>query len=332
MQNINEIKRPGDEWRVINSESQHPLHNPTSLVIETPMMEQLVKQIKQLLFNHGSGACIVGSHRIGKTTALQEIRNTINEQGELPAYCHYFSVDTLETGTVRQMYKLFCYQENINVKMRSDGLQMRELIIHRLLDRFILSGKKQIVLFIDELQRLSTIQLEAFASLHDIFQRMNINLCIIFVGNEVPSQSVLKIADKKANRLIYGRFFEYQEKIHGIQTKDELEACLTQFDLLCYPENGPSYTQHFVHPDAPNNWKLASLTDLIWSVYIKTYWPRVKKRHESFGMKYFISMVRNLLILYLNKQWTDDPSILKVMISNSIKNSKILAEQVQVVK
>ena len=326
------INRPGQQWRDQAYREPHPMNSPIDLVIQTPMMDQLIKHLKGLLFNQDSGACLLGGHRIGKTTALEEIQKQLNQQSELPAYCHYYSVDALEVKSIKQMYKLFCYQENIKPKFRADGLQMRELIIHRIVDRFLLSGKRQIILFIDELQKLSTQQLQALASLHDIFRNMKVNLCIVFVGNTVPSQYVLKAADKKSNRLIYGRFFENQKAIYGIKTQEQLEACLSQFDQLCFPEGGPSYTQYFVHEDAPKDWKLASLTDLIWDVYIKQFWPKIKGRHESFGMKYFINMVRALLMLKLNKQWTDDPVALRKMIVDSIRHSKIVAEQVKVVK
>jgi len=332
LMSIVEMRRPGAKWREQADQEQHPMHNPIDLVIKTPMMDQLIKHLKSVLFDQDSGACLLGGHRIGKTTAVEEIQKLLNQQSDLPVYCHYFSVDTLEAKSIKQMYKLFCYQENIKLKNGSDGLQMRELIIHRIVDRFLLSGRKQVVLFIDELQRLSTQQLQALASLHDIFRKMKVNLCIVFVGNTVPSQTVLNAADRKSNKLIYGRFFEHQKAIYGIRSKDDLKACLSEFDKLRFPEGGPSYTQHFVHGDAPKDWKLASLSDLIWDVYVKQFWPKIKDRHESFGMKYFIIMVRKLLMLHLNNQWTDDPVALREMVSSAIRQSRIVAEKVQEAK
>jgi len=326
------IRRPGDQWREQASQELHPMHSTIDLVIRTPMMDELVQHLKNLLFDEDSGGCLLGGHRIGKTTALEEILRQLNQQSNLPAYCHYYSADTLEAKTLKQMYKLFCYQENIKPKQGTDGLQMRELIIHRIIDRFLLSGRKQIVLFIDELQRLSTLQLQALASLHDIFRKMKVNLCIVFVGNTVPSQAVLNAADRKSNKLIYGRFFEYQRAIYGIRNKRELRACLSQFDELRFPKDGPSYTHYFINEAAPNNWKLTSLTDLIWDVYIKQFWPKIKGHHESFGMKYFIIMVRRLLILHLSTQWSDDPAILRKMVVDSLKHSRIVAERVKVDK
>jgi hypothetical protein len=49
-------------------------------------------------------------------------------------------------------------------------------------------------------------------------------------------------------------------------------------------------------------------------------------------MKYFISMVRALLMLHLSKQWTDDPAALRKMVVDSLKHSRIVAERVKVDK
>jgi len=306
----------------------HPILNPVSLLIKTPMMEKITDYIDEMLFDFDSGGCLLGSHRIGKSTAIEEIARTLSEREVNPVYCHYLSADKLEKNTIKQMYEIFCYQENISYKPRAKGLDLRELIIHRLMDQMILSGANQILLLIDELQRLNTELLDALASLHDIFRRLNVNLCIVFIGNTYPSVDLINKANENRNRLIYGRFFENQKSIYGIRYKAELRQCLAEFDRLCYPEDGVSYTQHFLHRDAPCDWKLASLTDLIWDVYKKDFWPRIKGNHESWGMKYFISTVRSLLIFYLNSTWTEDKSALRIMIFESIKRSRICQPRV----
>ncbi len=310
----------------------HPLRNPIELVINTPMMDVIIKHIKEVIFDYDSGICLLGGHRIGKSTAMYQIVKLLNRDERLPVYCHYLSADKIEVSSVRQMYRAFCYQENIKVKRTADGLEIRDLLIYRLLDCMILSGGKQIVLLIDELQRLNTDQLDALASLHDIFRRIGVNLCIVFVGNTAPSAKLIKATDKEENRLIFGRFFDYQKVIYGIRNKNELEQCLSQFDQLRWPADGPTYTHYFLHEDAPKNWKLASLTNLIWDVYRKEFWPKIKDRHESWGMKYFVSMVRSLLVFYLSDSWTTDTTALRQMISQSIKRSRIVANRVQIVR
>lgn len=331
-QPVAEIRRPGPAIRGYSQfiPDVHPMRNPLKLVIRTPMMGVVLDHIKEMLFDFDSGGCLLGGHRIGKTIALQTIVNDISSLKEHRVYCHYFSADKIEKDTIKQMYEMFCYQEKIPTKQGARGLDMREAIIHRLLDRLILSRAQQIILLIDELQRLNTDQLEALASLHDIFRRLGINLCIIFVGNTDPSNKIIDAADQKDNRLIYGRFFENQKAIYGIRNKDELRKCLAEFDRLKYPAGGKSYAQFFLHPDAPKNWKLASLTNIFWDVYIKDFKPKIKKRHSSLGLKYFISTVRSLLMFYLNSTWTEDKAELRKMIFQAMKRSRVKAERVRI--
>lgn len=313
-----------------NIDPTHPVRNPMELAIRTPMMKQILDHIDEVLFDYDSGTCLLGTHRIGKSTAMLMITEWLNSSAQRPVYCHYFSADKLEKNTIKQMYEIFCYQENITTKSNARGLDLRELIIHRLLDRLILTGGQQIVLLIDELQRLNTEQLDALASLHDIFRRLKVNLCLIFVGNTEPALKLIEVTEDPQNRLIYGRFFENQKEIFGIRSKVELRKCLSEFDRLRYPEDGPSYTQAFVSPEAPSDWKLASLTDLMWDVYKTEFASRITDKHRSWGMKYFISTVRTLLTFYLSSQWTDEEDVLRIMIAECITRSRIVPERVRV--
>ncbi len=312
------------------SRSKHPVLNPINLVINAPMMEEIVAHVKEVLFDEDSGTCFLGGHRIGKTTAIETLVVKLNADKAVSAYFHYFAAEKLDVRSIKQMFKHFCSQENIHTKDRAPYLDMRDLIIYRLLDRFILSRKQQIVLFIDELHRLDVDQLESLASLHDTFRKLKINLCMIFIGNEAPSKRIIKTSKLKKHRLIFGRFFESQKKIYGIRSEEQLKKCLSEFDRLRYPEGGPTYTQHFLHKDAPKNWKLASLSKLMWEVYTTEYKPKLKGMHDSFGMKYFISTVRRLLVFYLNSAWTDDRDELREMISQSIAHSRIYVDGIRV--
>ena len=72
-------KPPRLEKKIIPGDEDHPLFNPMELVIKTPMMGQIVKHLKEILFDYDSGACLLGGLRIGKTTALEEIVRILNQ-------------------------------------------------------------------------------------------------------------------------------------------------------------------------------------------------------------------------------------------------------------
>ena len=68
------------------------------------------------------------------------------------------------------------------------------------------NSTKQVVLIVDEMQRLHIRQLEAFAELHDGLTELNVNLSVFFIGNHSSAQSLLEIIMKPHNELIRGRF------------------------------------------------------------------------------------------------------------------------------
>ena len=120
-------------------------------------------------------------------------------------------------------------------------------------------------------------------------------LTVFFVGNDDESSSLVDMVETESKDYahIRGRFFMYQHEFHGLRSVDDVKACLNQYDILRYPDHGPSYTGYFLPEDFKDGFRLASLSGDLWEAF-STY-----KRSlglSSWGMHYFVSTVYILLV------------------------------------
>ena len=153
-----------------------------------------------------------------------------------------------------------------------------------------------VVQFIDEIQELSARQIKTLCHLNNWLEEAGILLTIISIGNEPSCWDVLSIIQNGDYGPTYGRFFTQGSEFFGIKSKIDLSKCLQQYDILHYPTDGPSYTQYFIPDNDDINWKLESITDELWEVYI-SYKKQLK--FKSWPMKYFVETIKLLLNDYI---------------------------------
>ncbi len=306
---------------------EHPIFNNSQFFIHTPMITALKNEITRCLWNGISGSAIYGTFRIGKTRALMQIMNQLtNCIGEkIPA--RYISVAPRDVGTIAGVFKNICHALDFDLKVKATADDMSNLILHHLGELSLTNSTRQVVLIVDELQRLNVSQFEAFAELYDGLVGVGANLFVLFAGNDAASNKLIKSLSEDRYELIRGRFFTQEFRLHGIRTFNELKKCLSQYDTCQFPEGGLSYTQFFLSDVVPGNWKLASLSDLIWEEYREHFMNPLKLR--SWPMQYFVAMVRILLTDFLLNYGIEDEEQLRSMIHESIHVSGLVKNLVK---
>lgn len=306
---------------------EHPIFNNSRFFINTPMIDRLKDQITQCLWNGISGAAVYGSYRVGKTRAINHIKEQlINCHGQsIPA--RFVSVAPRDYGTIAGVYKNICHSWGFKMKTRITADDMSNLICHHLGELSLSNDTKQVVLIVDELQRLNMNQFEAFAELHDKLSSIGSNLFVLFTGNDSAMNKVHKKLNNENYELIRGRFFTQEFRFHGIRKFDELKACLGSYDIDQYPENGSTYTHYFLKNCVNKNWRLDSLSEMIWSEYIEHF--KIPLKINSWPMQYFVAMVRVLITDFLPKHGVEDQDLLLSMIHESINVSGLVKNQVR---
>jgi hypothetical protein len=283
---------------------KHPLHIPNEVIFETPMMRKFYDQIMTWLWIGMPGAFAHGDPRIGKSTycliadgkiknrfgqAIKVVRVTIHKRDEL---------------TIEAIFKAICSELDLMVPPRSPAESMSKLIFNYFKEHARENSTKQMVLIVDEMQKMALSQIEVFAELHSRLIDAKLNIFILFIGNTEPSRELInKLKEKASVRHLRKRFFSQETVLFGIREKDELESILCCFDDSEYPKGSKiSYTEFFVGEKLGKKWKFSCLAALIWEMYESDCKPNTKS--ASWPLENCMAMLRLLLVDFLTENGT----------------------------
>jgi hypothetical protein len=303
----------------MNTQALHPIFNNSEFFIPTPMMDDLATQVLRWIRNGDTGGLILGCNRVGKSRAIRYLMNMFTNRlgDQIPAV--YISTPRRDTNTVAAVYKNLCFSLGLVTKSRPTADEMSNLVYHRLADRAYKSSSKQLILFVDEFQRLSLFQLEVFAEIYDRLNMVGVNICIIFVGNKQAAEDLIENSKRAPNELVRGRFFIQKANYYGIRNKGELKGCLKQYDLQTFPDvDGQSYTRTFVNNEG---FQLSNTSSIFWDVYNRQY--REQLNLNSWPMQYFTSAVRIFLVDYATRYGVED-DVLPELVERSIEASGLV--------
>lgn len=289
------------------------IFNPTELFIHTPMLEQLEKQLHHWLRTGLTGGLVLGNYRIGKTRAIEYIsKRLFNRKGE-EIHADRMTIAQRDVCTVKSIFRNLCFALDMPINDRTNSDEMASCLTHYFGEKALQNSTKQVVLIVDEMQRLKVNQLNAFAELYDNLAKLKLNMSVFFVGNAGSSKPLLEAISDDRYELLRGRFFTHVYDYCGIRNKNDVGHCLKEFDRL--------FTKHFLHDDFKKGWRLASLDKTIWSIFETDF--RRPLKLKSWAMQYFISTIRILLVDYLPRYDIYDQEALEEMITASIDASGI---------
>ena len=287
------------------------IYNPSELFVHTGMLDKLERQLLHWLHTGLTGGLILGKYRTGKTRALEYVSKRLtNRKGEgIPV--SRITISQRDVSTIASIFRNLCFALDIPVKQRSTSDEMANYLTHYFGEQAIQNSTKQVVLIVDEMQRLNVNQINAFAELYDNLSLVKINMSVFFAGNLGSSQPLLETICNERYELIRGRFFTHVFDFKGICSRKDVEHCLKDFDKY--------FTKHFLLNDYKKGWRLSSLSKIIWSIFERDFKKPLKL--DSWAMQYFVSAIRILLVDYLPRFDIRDPEAVEEMIVASIDAS-----------
>lgn len=274
----------------------HPLFHPKQLVLETPAMKQLKDELNRCLWTGATGAVVLGQSRAGKSTAAKLLCKQLVTRGKVKIPAYYTSTPLRDQNTILSVFRQLCWRANLRVTNQDRADHLSNRFMHYIIDSVDIQKCEQVVLFVDEMQRLSLNQFNAYAEIYDNLSELNALLTVIFIGNDQESSSILSSIENPNYAHIRGRFFTHRMRFNGLKSKDDINECLKQYDTLRFPDDGPTYTEFFLPDDVRKGWRLSSLSGDIWRVfhsYQKNY------QIPSWGMQYFTATINTLLSDFL---------------------------------
>lgn len=275
----------------------HPVFRPDRLHLETAPMRTLRETLCRWLWNGATGGLITGAARVGKTTAISALIAEFKARDGTPIPACYVSMPLRDQRTVASVFRQLCWSADLRVTNHDRADHLADRYVHYLADCAAEARSRHVVLVVDEMQRLAPQQFGPFAELHDKLLRLGIRLAVLFIANHEECERLLEVLEGPAFAHVHGRFFTHRASYRGLNSRQEVQACLQQYDELRYPAGGPTYTGYFLPEAVADGWRLASLAGDLWrafSGYKKAY------HLDAWGMQYFTVTVNTLLADFLH--------------------------------
>ena len=307
----------------------HPIFNPYGLFIDTKMIDRMEASIMHLLWSGEIGCLVIGDSRYGKTRAIGELKDRLKDKLGSRVSSHVVSISRRDKKTVKALFRRLCKSIGVNPHARASSDDMEDIVLAHMIDEMLIYKQNKLVLFVDEIQRLSFDQIDSIASFHDrLADDYKKTLFVVFIGNHGTSDHLLdSIKTDKDKVNLRKRFFRHEYLFSGIRDQKELSYCLRQYDFLRFPtEVGPTYTEFFLNQVVGDGWKLESLAPDIWNIFQDEY--ARPYNISSWGMQYFLATIKTLLTHYLPKYGVECKSEIEDMIRQSIASSCLIEDLV----
>lgn len=301
-----------------------PLLSPLNPTLKTASASELFQKLTQWLWTGRVGAIVTGPPRVGKTTALETLGRQLRDRRQRPVPVFITAVERLDKPSVKSLNWQLCADAGIATTQRQTSYQLSTSFAHWLLDAADLGGVGQVVLLVDECQRLTPDQFDAFADLYNKLRVKKLLLLTVFVGNDQETGRLADTMSSRAYDHIRGRFFRELLTFRGLKSLIEVRDCLAQYDTMPHPFDTDCNIVQGVLPDARDaDFRLASAAPLFWQVF-RDYQKRYKL--PDWGMESFTIAVNTLLADFLPRYGIENLS--EEMVEEAIRISGLLSSNV----
>lgn len=242
----------------------HPVERD-DYVLPTVAIEAFVNVVLSWIRGHLVGALVPGPQRIGKTCAIryfieQHRRWLQHTVGVVACEVGYHKV----IGEAAFWGDLLRSMGHATTKSKIEA--RRDLFLGYLVEAGARSTARKVVVFIDEAQRLHEEQLHLLIGIHNELSNVyRVKATWILVGQpELEAFVATYLAQGK--RQIIGRFMVDTYRFEPLVGRAGLEAALRCYDEhLRYPEQGPTFTEHFAPSAYAVGYRLHQDVDLVWT-------------------------------------------------------------------
>lgn len=302
----------------------HPVFDQARLHLDTPAIRALSEFAHGLLWRGAPGGVVMGAARSGKTTGLHRLPGTLTARDGTRVPSRYVSRPVRDQRTVLSVFRQLCMNAGSYVGARESADVLAARYVEDLAEVAAAAESPSVVLFVDEMQRLTPLQFNAFAELYDALRERDIQLSVLFTGNDQECEGLLEAIEAPEYAHVHGRFFTHRMRFRGLTSRQEVQQCLEQYDRLRYPEGGPTYTEYFLPKAFERGWRLESIGSDLWRLFHE---QQKAYRIDSWGMQYFTVTVNLLLADYLAQKGVE--SLSDELIRACIQASGIVRSLIQ---
>lgn len=244
-------------------EHEHPIVSQ-EFRLNTPVLMAVVKIACFKILMRKTGVVFTGEPRIGKTRCCEALVDEIPKR-----FPHVYTLMIPATNTdkgatqmsiVHQLIEL----EGVKPAPRATYIQRRAMLLERLKLRAAGKDAKQIVLLIDELQRLSPADYTQLSDIYNKLRAYRITLTVIsFAMPAIEKNRTEFLTDE--GRHIIGRFLSEIRPLFGITSQKNLATVLSLYDtdLTVHPKP-ESFTKNVLPNAYAAGFRMVDLAEDIW--------------------------------------------------------------------
>jgi len=268
---------------------EHPLLTQ-NFRIPTPDVLRLEKSLRLWHRAGITGGLLLGTTRIGKTTAVDECIINIRDIFSEP--CFAVRINWCPSTRTGQQTFFLRLLEGLRhpVLGRTMITQLETRFIERLLTLTADTGGQRCVLFIDEAHCLLQMELQWLCHVFNAVRDRGFALMVILVG-QPEMRETRTLSRDSGNTQVIGRFMRTEFVFNGIETEPHLERILAWIDDKSeYPvKSGRSFLQAFIPKAVEGGFRLDRLSGRLWSTYLE--WRPKQKADQHAGMVSAMSMM-----------------------------------------
>ncbi|WP_438477697.1 ATP-binding protein [Streptococcus pluranimalium] len=272
---------------------KHPVESGNYL-IPTPQIQELSQTIQWWLENRITGAIIYGKPRVGKTSAMILIGETLLKRTYNIPYFYMSAVPESkpsESSFYSNILQAIRHPKPNNRNKTQKRIQLLDYLLVIARD----SQQDRLVLMIDEAQNLTEYHYNWLIGLYNELYFRDIQLITLLVGQEqlnLQKQSFLEMGMAQ----IVGRFMVDSQSFWGIRSLSEIKEILNAFDAkIEFPEHsGISYTKYFFK----SGLQLSDYSDNLYTALKNINLEHSISPHCEIPLYSFIPIVREALLQF----------------------------------
>lgn len=254
---------------------EHPVISKEYTIL-TPMIEAAYKLLRDRVWMRKTGTVMYAPPQVGKSKCRSAVELFLKEEFPKAFIISFTADDGRRPGnTSSGMLRDILNAEGIlnSSKQHIFKNMFFDLVTH--IQVSIGAGVgKQFILIVDEMQLLSSADLQMLLVLHNRLKDLKISMTTIgFAQPEIlHMRTALKAA--KAQQLI-ARFLVEPIQFDGCASKQDLEVILKAYDLdKCYPEGSDwTYTRFFLPVAYDAGFRLSDFSDQVWQSLLRVCDP-----------------------------------------------------------
>lgn len=247
--------------------NSHPVETDKTLVA-TPQIALFIETLNKWTKRRKTGGMLFGVPRVGKDRAITYTLKA--KQAEPDDFLYiYATMRGLSSSAEKPFWAHILENTMYAVDYNDSAPQLWRQLYLYLTSKVLNAGKKGLVLFINEAQKLNEFQFDMLHDLHnELIDRQGIYACFVIVGQ--PSLVEKRNSFTLEKTELIGRFMTLDFEMRGVQSEAELSVVLQGYDKPPVDQlntGGWPYSKYYFPENFDADWRLEHEAKNLWRAF-----------------------------------------------------------------